>query len=88
MPPKKFAHVVGEDLKAVKDMVPQLKTEGFQRWHSAMQTVSDSLEWGSDLMDLTAEYNFETEDDQMSLCDGEVPHLGDCFGQVVDLRET
>jgi hypothetical protein len=63
MPPKKFAHAVGEDLKAVKDMVPQLKTEGFHRWYKAMLEVGDLLEWSAELLDLTTAYSMNGEDE-------------------------
>ena len=67
MPPKdkKFAHIIGDDVKAVKDLVPQLKVEGFQRWHSALQTVAGILEWDKDLLDVTSVYDFDTEDEAM-----------------------
>ena len=52
---------MGDDLKAVKDMVPQLKKEGYQRWHNSMKTVGDMLEWDALLMNLTLVYDISAE---------------------------
>ena len=52
---------MGDDLKLAKDMVPQLKKEGYQRWHNSIKTVGDMLEWYSILMDLSLVYDISAE---------------------------
>ena len=52
---------MGDDLKIAKNMVPQLKKEGYQRWHASMKTVGEILEWDSILMDLSSVYDLSKE---------------------------
>ena len=62
-PTKKLAHLVGADLKAVKELVPQLEKDGFQRWHLAMTNIASMLSWCPELMDITKVYDMSSENE-------------------------
>jgi hypothetical protein len=60
-PVVKRGYVIAKDLKAVGEMVPQLKDEGYVKWSNGFKDAAGVMGWQESLLDLHSEYEIDGE---------------------------
>ena len=62
-PVVKRGFMITKELKAVGELVPQLKDEGYVKWSNGFKDAAGVMGWQESLLDLHSEYEIDEESD-------------------------